>query len=109
MEVSVEKITDEPAVNVLGAVAAANIPDPPKKKSCTLRFPNKSAPAVTSAAEADLISDLVHKIENLKESDAKARLFELEEAHDLLRDRRRSLGHPEGKVVRPLRLARRMG
>jgi hypothetical protein len=82
MEVLVEKITDEPAGNVLGAIAAATIPDTPKKKSCTLRFPNKSAPAVTSAAEADLISDLVHKIENLKKPDAIARLLELEDAHE---------------------------
>ena len=81
-EVPVEKITDEQAGNVLGAIAAATIPDPLKKKSRTIRLPNKSAPAVTSAAEADLISDLVHKIENLKESDAKARLFELEEAYE---------------------------
>ena len=82
MEIPVEKITDEQAGNVLGAIAAATIPDPPKKKSRTLRFPNKSAPAVTSAAEADLISDLVHKIENLKKPDAIARLHELEEAHE---------------------------
>ena len=78
MEVLVEKITDEPAGNVLGANAAATIPDPLKKKSCTLRFPMKSAQAVTSAAEANLISDLVHKIENLKKPDAIARLLELE-------------------------------
>ena len=82
MEVPVEKITDEPAGNVLGAIAAATIPDPPKKKPCTIRLPNKSAPAVTSAAEADLISDLVHKIENLKKPDAIARLLELEDAHE---------------------------
>jgi hypothetical protein len=82
MEVLVEKITDEPAGNVLGANAAATIPDTPKKKSCTLRFPNKSAPGVTCAAEADLISDLVHKIENLKKPDAIARLLELEDAHE---------------------------
>jgi len=37
---------------------------------------------IASAAEADLISDLVHQIENLKESDAKARLLELEDAHE---------------------------
>ena len=82
MEIPVEKITDEQAGNVLGAVAAETIPDPPKKKSCIIRLPKKSAPTVTSAPEADLISDLVHKIENLKESDAKARLFELEDAHE---------------------------
>jgi hypothetical protein len=82
MEIPVEKITDEQAGNVLGAVAAATIPDPPKKKSCIIRLPNKSARTVTSAPEADLISGLVHKIENLKESDAKARLFELEDAQE---------------------------
>jgi hypothetical protein len=32
--------------------------------------------------EANLISDLVHKIENLKEPDAIARLLELEDAHE---------------------------
>jgi hypothetical protein len=54
MEVLVEKITDKPAGNVLGAIAAATIPEPPKKKSRTIRLPMKSAQAVTSAAEADL-------------------------------------------------------
>ena len=54
MEIPVEKITDEQAANVLGAVAAATIPDPPKKKSCIIRLPNRSASTVTSAPEADL-------------------------------------------------------
>ena len=70
----------------LGAVAAANVADPPKKKSRTIRFPKKSAPAVTCAAEADLISDLVHKIENLKKTDAIARLVELEQGHEKTHD-----------------------
>jgi hypothetical protein len=35
MEVPVEKITDEQTGNVLGDIAAANVPDPPKKKSGT--------------------------------------------------------------------------
>src|SRR5258707_2085561 len=82
METLVEKITDEHAAIDLGAVAAANIPDLPKQKSGTIRFIKKSAPVIASAAEADLISDLVHQIENLNESDAKARLLELEEAHE---------------------------
>ena len=82
MDVSGEKITDEQVGSVLGAIAAATIPDPPKKKPCTIRFPKKSAHTVTNATEADPISDLVHKIENLKESDAQARLFELEDAHE---------------------------
>ena len=82
MEVPVEKITDEQTGNVLGAIAAANVPDPPKKKSITIRFPKKSVHTVTSADEADLISDLVHKIENLKKPDAIARLLELEDAHE---------------------------
>ena len=41
MEIPVEKITDEQAANVLGAVAAATIPDPPKKKSCIIRTPEQ--------------------------------------------------------------------
>jgi hypothetical protein len=82
METLVEKITDEHAAIDLGAVAAANIPDLPKQKSGTIRFIKKSAPVIASAAEADLISDLVHQIENLKASDAKARLVELEDAHE---------------------------
>jgi hypothetical protein len=64
------------------AVATASITDAPKKKFGTLRFQYKSANVIASAAEADLISDLVHQIENLKESDAKARLIELEDAHE---------------------------
>ena len=82
IEINLASITDEQAGNLLGAIAAATIPDPPKKKSCIITIPKKSAHTVTSAAEADLISDLVHKIENLNESDAKARLFELEDAHE---------------------------
>jgi hypothetical protein len=82
METLVETITDEHAASDLGAVAAANIPDLPKQKSGTIRFIKKSAPVIASSAEADRISDIVHQIENLKESDAKARLLELENAHE---------------------------
>jgi hypothetical protein len=82
MEILVEKIPDEHAAIDLGAVPAASIPDLPKQKSGTIRFIKKSASVIASAAEADLISDLVHQIENLKESDAKARLLALEDAHE---------------------------
>jgi hypothetical protein len=77
MEALVEKITDEQAGNVLSAIAAATVPDPPKKTPPNLTFRNKTAQAVTGLAHADPLTDLVHKIENLKESDAKARAFSM--------------------------------
>ena len=79
MEAQVTQVTDEHADNVLGAVGAANIANLPKKKSGTITIPKK---AVAVASTADPFTDLVHKIENLKKSDAIARLVELEEAHE---------------------------
>ena len=63
-------------------LAAANVAEAPKKTPPNLTFRNKTAQAVTSLAHADPITDLVHKIENLKKPDAIARLLELEDAHE---------------------------
>ena len=43
MEVLVDKITDEQAGNVLGAIAAANVAEAPKKMAPNLTFRNKTA------------------------------------------------------------------
>jgi hypothetical protein len=80
MEIPVEKTTHEQAGNVLGSIAAANVAEAPKKTPSNVTFRNKTAQAVTGLA--DPITDLVHKIENLKKPDAIARLAALEEAQE---------------------------
>ena len=52
----------------------------PKLDPAHVLDPKKAALAITSAAETDLIGDLVHEIESLEKSDAIARLIELEDA-----------------------------
>ena len=111
MEVQATQITVDEAGDDIGAQAATDNAEARKKQSDVGTIPKKTALAVTSAAETDLISDLVHEIESLEKSDAIARLIKLEDAHEqtyfeiggLL-----SVMQKE-KMVRPLRLARRMG
>ena len=82
MEVQATQITVEEAGDDIGALAATDNAEARKKKSDVVTVPKRTAQAVTSAAETDLISDLVHEIESLKKSDAIARLIELEDAHE---------------------------
>jgi hypothetical protein len=60
----------------LGTETTPTVAEAPKKKSGVVGIPKKLAE--TSTAKADLIVDLVHKIESLKKADAIARLFELD-------------------------------
>jgi len=53
-----------------------------RREQAAVRLQIDERRPVEAIETPDLISDLVHKIENLKESDAKARLFELEDAHE---------------------------
>ena len=111
MEVQSTQSTVKEARDDADAQAATDDAEARKKKSDIVTIPKKTALAVTSAAKPDLISDLVHGIESLEKQDAIARLIELEDAHEqtyfeiggLL-----SVMQKE-KMVRPLRLARRMG
>ena len=81
MEVQATQNTIEEAVDDIGAQAATDNAER-KKKSDVVTIPKKTAQAVTSAAETDLISDLVHEIKSLEKSDAIARLIELEDANE---------------------------
>ena len=74
--------TVEEAGDDIGALAATGNAEAHKEKSDVVTVRQKTALAVTSAAETDLISDLVHQIESLGKSDAIARLIELEDAHE---------------------------
>ena len=56
MEVPVEKIADEQAGNLLGAIVAANVAQAPKKTPPNVTFRNKTAQAVTGLAHADPIT-----------------------------------------------------
>jgi hypothetical protein len=82
MKILATQMGDEQSGIDLGVVASASMPDGPKKKPGIIIIPKKPAQPVTCAPEADLITDLVYKIENLKEEAAKARVFELEEANE---------------------------
>ena len=82
MEVQATQNTIEEAGGDGGALAATGNAEARKKKSDVVTIPKKAALAITSAAETDLISDLVHEIESLEKSDAIARLIELEDAHE---------------------------
>ncbi len=82
MEVQAEQITVEEAGEDIGSQSATDNTEAPKKQSDVVTIPQKTAQAVTSAADNDLISDLVHEIESLEKSDAIARLIKLEDAHE---------------------------
>src|SRR5208337_5472919 len=82
MEVQAAQNTVEEAGDDIGALAATDNAEARKKRSDVVTIPERTAQVVTSAAEADLISDLVHEIESLEKSYAIARLFELEDAHE---------------------------
>ena len=82
MEVQATQNTIEETGDDSGALAATGNAEARKKKSDVVTIPERTTPAVTSAAEADLISDLVHEIESLEKSDAIARLIKLEDAHE---------------------------
>ena len=81
MEGQATQIKVEEAGDDIGSLAATDNAER-KKKSDVVAIPKKGAQAVTSAAETDLISDLVHEIESLEKSDAIARLIELEDANE---------------------------
>jgi hypothetical protein len=82
MKVQATVIAVEKAGDDTGALAATANAEARDKKSDVVTIPKKTALATTSAAEIDLISDLVHEIENLEKQDAIARLIELEDAHE---------------------------
>lgn len=82
MKVQATEIAVEEAGDDIGALAATANAEACDKKSDVVTIPKKAALAITSAAETDLISDLVHEIECLEKKDAIARLIELEDAHE---------------------------
>ena len=82
MEVQATQITVEEAGDDIGDQAATENAEARRKQSDVVAIPERMAQAVTSAAETDLISDLVHELESLGKSDAIDRLIELEDAHE---------------------------
>jgi hypothetical protein len=82
MKVQATVIAVEEAGDDAGAPAATANAEARDQKSEVLTIPTKTALAKTSAAETDLISDLVHKIENLEKQEAIARLIVLEDVHE---------------------------
>jgi len=76
------EIAVEEAGDYAGALAATHNAEARNKKSDVVTIPTKTALAITSAAETDLISDLVLEIESLEKQDAIARLIELDDTHE---------------------------